>query len=1576
MEGSILRVLEVWIEGAFEGLTIRGTISQDERAERQRSVEKLTALLTALVGNPEFVSRLSAGDTSGVLQLWGRLIDKALFVPTDHRSPPMSPVADLKITPQRVPSLHRRHHSSTSIPQLLLLKHPADLAVDAYLTYLSTRLRALAPSHLQMILPLLFRALAFYATPLPRISLTPLPRSSSPHDRTLEERVVSMLEELISGPFSSSCMLLVKHFLIPSHPDLRTSIQISVGALKTLRSSIRRVFMSRLARAYIARTSSMQYTPAGVPSQVDLERGLMELAWAKDEAVSWDLIRVRSVLCRATRAWIEKDHEADIVGAPKEMVLYEIASILKDTVQALDERGEGEEVDDEEVSAVGDILQELVGYVRSLKTREGGIIPISLSQTDESSPFLNALSTLLAQDLMTTPLYPVLPSIILSVSGHLPDAETSQLLVVMSERQCLSPTSPSWLDYWGSVLAIPDLYSPSRPTTRQMAMDVLQSVWEFVKDIPVYRRPLASLVFNFWRQQMSDEMDDVTVSIMWRILGDEVVLRNAEYYGQDATASSDSDLQLAEEILTFLTDVASEKHEDDEDATSIRTTETQSPSPHGQAQFSPGASAVTSPTVSRMQSDVQAPARDKEASMPSVMSLFTSLTSGHSSRSQSRPRPSQDRTPMMESPSPVSEVQPMPKAVGAVAALVSVFSQLAFTPLVLVEGNAELGVRVFRTLVDLISTANCVRARLAVLQFLVRLRVDRDHRLYFTSADYDKHGHVSHLASLINRTPNAAGSADEVSPDQDFRRARPRVPQERDGRRVSRGRGGPPSKIEPSRSRSRVATRLLSTPLPVQQPKARAPMWSIPETLMISVTDVDTPSEGLISYDPAGPGNRKVLPLSSYLLKIIEIIKTEKEWEILSYILCHLSAQLANKHLVCGPKSRAVIAQLLSVLCTAISEGKLAATIERWPEGIIPRDAHGLAYHTLTVLISYKRCFMDVQLQHHLVEVFLLGLSGQPSTIKCCLHALSLSAFELQPSMTKYLSRILEKLSQIMSNPAMAVHIIDFLSIVGSLHSLHANFTDGDYKMVFGVALQYLQHHNRPDETLSISWALSQHVRIMSYYIVYLWFLAVKLPDRPRHIKFITRQLLLANEGKNEVDEPAEVCFDWLARYAYASADPRPAHSMLDEVVMNPIVPKGSPEPALCEKTWILGNSVVTIRALARRGWMEVLSRRASGLTKFLCRAENVPMILPGDVDPDFVSISASLSMERGLGEQGPEGTNPQTVCSDAITDTDRTVRRPDPITGYVWSGSAPSQRRKEVSIDPAYVALQISSYPDNGPTTRGRLVTDTSRMAAFFRTLDRMPVIDTHKVGIMYVAPGQTKEGEILRNTHGSPAYGRFLEGLARLIDLRGQVDVYAGGLDPAEDGEYAYAWWDDIGQILYHTATLMPSSVDESCTNKKRHIGNDYVRIVWNDSGMPYRFDTLSTQFQFVNIVIEPHSRGAIAAFSNNFHENEYFQVVVQRAPGMTEFTPIGDFKLISAENLPLLVRQLSLLADWFVSVFQHTKNDTVREEMTTNWRSRLQAIKRFRAQMSASDKPEPAAAGDGVMGQEIYRDFTTAY
>jgi hypothetical protein len=795
----------------------------------------------------------------------------------------------------------------------------------------------------------------------------------------------------------------------------------------------------------------------------------------------------------------------------------------------------------------------------------------------------------------------------------------------MMEQHDLSPTSPDWLDNWESLLGNETLVSHFRPQTRGAIMDTLQLAYESVKDMKAYRRPLADLVWKFCGGLVGrpgDQSEDADV--MWLMIGEEIVLRSDERNEEDDSADVE-EISAFLDLLVLVGSTGACDEDDSTDTASVSTADTRSPSTNASA--APGS---VSPTISRVHPDSGTlREREKESGLPSVMSIITSLTSGGTaSRSQSVQPQAQDEEVKdgFDVPQP-TRLPPIPRDVSAVAALAEVFSQLVFTPFSLKPKNLLLALGVYDMLLGVITNAKTTRARLTALQFLSRLRADRDHRVYYVSDRYDKNGLIASLGALINRVEAEMGPALSRASEEtqhevhDLRRARARFPQEREGQQVSRGRGtGVSSRPAPSRSRSRT-TAILPPTKPLET------LWRIPEVYPFKVYGPDSPSEVLVSYDPLNPDDTLVLPISRFLEAIISILEKETSWEILSYVLCHLPVQLSTKHLFCGPESRAATSKLLSLLCTGILDERLAASVEQWPLGLKMRDAHGLAYQTLSVLVSYKRCF-DLQQQHLLVEVFQAGLNGSLPTIKCCLHALSLSAFELQPSMKKYLSRILEKLSQIMSNPNMAVHILGFLSIIGSLGPLHANFTDGEFKVVFGVALQYLQHYNRLNASPTMSWALSQHVRILSYSVVYVWFLALKLSDRPQHIRYITRQLLLANEANEQVDAPTEACFDWLARYTYASADPRPARSIFSDIVMNPSNPDSDLLEDANEKTWFLGNSVVTVRALARAGWVEVMSRRPSGFSRFVCRVENVPMVGPGDVDPDLLSVPAGLIME------------------------------------------------------------------------------------------------------------------------------------------------------------------------------------------------------------------------------------------------------------------------------------------------------------------------------------------------------------
>ncbi|KAL0952291.1 hypothetical protein HGRIS_006581 [Hohenbuehelia grisea] len=1734
-EPLLLPVLKAWISAAFHPLLAQTRIPDiNERLDRERSIDVFAHFIAAVLDHNDSAALVTDASFADLLLFYQHLVHRALNIPLAAASPyPHSPIVETS------PRTHRRGQSSASLPSLpsptipgvpytpAFSKHPADVACSIYLDYFLKRAATLAPQALDSVLPLLFRAHAFYASALPRLAANPLPPAHTPGvDATMEERITSALAQLLGGPYASTCAVILRRQLLPSTPSsdsenlhpLFPALQTALGALRTLRTQIRAALIQRLMRAYAPEDTNPlahAHNKRVPPVDTGIARDVPTVARAVQ---GWTAVQPVPEDPGGGEPIIPIDH---VVWAPleraKERFMEEAAGLLRDVFQERDARADNEAAfDDDEAAAVGQTLYELAGYILSCRAPPGYAITLPLAQPhDAPTPFLRTLSALLAREhapsyldsaspststptaspdadssmhRRTTNLIPRLSTTLLRLAPRLADADTARLPPALLTQCALVPGDPEWLANWDVLLDAPALCGVAntryegdvfpRPLTRAAVMNALREVHSDLRDMPRFRRPLVESVLRFARVDFavcySNEDTDGGVGDdgAWQILADEVVLRTQEGDHGDVAEYLDLLFQVARSDDSHIAhaEVFAPRHDlADADSVDTATLETPTPLP-----LPP--SNTVSPILSRMQSEYQSLSRERDkdsakSPLPSVMSLLTSLAgSATSSRSPSVSLAGaaqalhHHHTPE-GAPPPVAQYPAfVPRSVTATAALVSAFHQLAFMLPALAPGTdglasappetraaLALAFTIYDRLLNEVLAANAgadPRARIAVLQFFMRVRADRDHRLEFDSGpEYDREGLIKMLAGLIGR---AELSESEVgSGGLSARRSRART-QERDlGRRASsRGRGNAPSSVGASRSQSRVPPPSTSTvrgtrpvlgagavwPAAPETLAYDTPAWRIPEMLPFALAKLPAmPSEALVSYDPDGPdGARPVLQISQYLDMLVEILETEADWDVLAYVLCHLPTQLANKHLFCGPQCRATITRLALLLARGILTADSAAGIggaippSRWPPGLKARDAKGLAFHALSVLVSYRQCF-DTATRHLLVEVFHSGLdSGQPATIKCCLHALALAAFELPSSLTKCLSRVLQKLAQIMSNPRMAVHILAFLSIIGSdsCRALHANFTEAEYKMIFGVALQYLQHHNRirararereamasaeeeprveddeVDSGLGMSWALSQHVRILSYYVVYLWFLALRLEDRPRHVSYITRQLLIANEGCVDVDEPTEVAFDWLARYTYASADPRPTRSLLGDLVVNPTrrdksntdnssdeVVGGSSnrdqsQPAISEKTWLVGNAVLTVRTLERRGWIEVLTRRPSGFTKLLCRVENVPMVGPGDVDPDFISVAAGIMMDRdpprpeSSQDENVTPTNPQgTQTLDVLPTPDEVEDppRPDPITGYVWSGSAPSQRRKEVSIDPSFLPLQLSAYPDRRNPQETRQMVPPAMLSKFFTNLDRIPVIDTHKVGILYVSPGQTNESDILRNTHGSPAYTRFLEGLGRLIDLRGQVDVYAGGLNPDEDGAYAYAWWDDIGQILYHTATMMPSDPnDPQLINKKRHIGNDFVRIVWNDSGLPYRFDTLSTQFQFANIVIEPHSVGAIAAFSNNKHENEYFKLTVQRAPGMPEFVPVSHFKIISAESLPLLVRQLSLLADWFASVFERTQNDTARVEMRTNWHARLDVIRRLRAQLPAPEMPEDP--GQGILSQEVYRDFTT--
>ncbi|KAK0407029.1 hypothetical protein QR680_018959 [Steinernema hermaphroditum] len=148
-------------------------------------------------------------------------------------------------------------------------------------------------------------------------------------------------------------------------------------------------------------------------------------------------------------------------------------------------------------------------------------------------------------------------------------------------------------------------------------------------------------------------------------------------------------------------------------------------------------------------------------------------------------------------------------------------------------------------------------------------------------------------------------------------------------------------------------------------------------------------------------------------------------------------------------------------------------------------------------------------------------------------------------------------------------------------------------------------------------------------------------------------------------------------------------------------------------------------------------------------------------------------------------------------------------------------------------------------------------QVARSLRNLDRVPEKEYHAVGVLYVGEGQSTEQQILSNRFGSVRYVKFLRLLGKVISL----EHCPGGLTPKDGGQFTYENSDAITQTVFLVASLMPTNEhDPQCNNKKRVINNNFVSIVFNESGRPYKLGTVCGQFAHVALEVVPNDETTV--------------------------------------------------------------------------------------------------------------------
>lgn len=199
---------------------------------------------------------------------------------------------------------------------------------------------------------------------------------------------------------------------------------------------------------------------------------------------------------------------------------------------------------------------------------------------------------------------------------------------------------------------------------------------------------------------------------------------------------------------------------------------------------------------------------------------------------------------------------------------------------------------------------------------------------------------------------------------------------------------------------------------------------------------------------------------------------------------------------------------------------------------------------------------------------------------------------------------------------------------------------------------------------------------------------------------------------------------------------------------------------------------------------------------------------------------------------------------------------------------------------------FQSISY--NIPTSSLKFIKDTINLPGELLQMEERQVIRSYKFGLGYLRAGQTTEGEMFANASESMSeqYNNFLSYLGETIELKGWRG-YRAGLDVqnGQTGTHSvYTKWQGY-EIMFHVATMLPyNERDKQQLERKRHIGNDIVIIIFQDSNTPLQLSSITSHQNHIVVVVQPNG-------------NDEYKFVVAARDGTGSYHPdIPDPSVLS--------------------------------------------------------------------------------
>ncbi|XP_061702495.1 rap1 GTPase-activating protein 1-like [Syngnathoides biaculeatus] len=139
--------------------------------------------------------------------------------------------------------------------------------------------------------------------------------------------------------------------------------------------------------------------------------------------------------------------------------------------------------------------------------------------------------------------------------------------------------------------------------------------------------------------------------------------------------------------------------------------------------------------------------------------------------------------------------------------------------------------------------------------------------------------------------------------------------------------------------------------------------------------------------------------------------------------------------------------------------------------------------------------------------------------------------------------------------------------------------------------------------------------------------------------------------------------------------------------------------------------------------------------------------------------------------------------------------------------------------------------------------------------TFDEHVISNNFKFGVIYQKFGQISEEELFGNSRESPAFVEFLDFLGEKIELH-NFKGFRGGLDVTHGQTGTESVYCNYGnkEVMFHVSTKLPyTEGDAQQLQRKRHIGNDIVAIVFQEENTPFVPDMIASNFLHAYVVVQ---------------------------------------------------------------------------------------------------------------------------